>query len=296
MFMCVYLRLNFLPMKISEILKTASEVLQSSGISQPRREAASLLAFTLQKDKTFLIAHPEYQLAEMEENCFREFLQRRARREPFQYITGKQEFYGLDFAVTKDVLIPRPETEMIVENAIEILRNRENAEFCEIGVGSGCISIAILHNVKTAGAIGLDISKRALEIAKKNAGTHRVLERLKLENSDVFQILREEKFDLIVSNPPYIPSKDVKTLQAEVWGFEPLLSLTDGKDGFSIIKKIIIDAPKFLGENGFLLMEIGFKQAIKVKEMFSPEVWCEIDILPDLQGIPRMVKAQVGRR
>jgi len=280
-------------MTISEILKSASEVLQLNEISQPRREAASLLAFALLKDKTFLFAYPEYHLTDREEKRFREFLHRRASREPFQYITGKQEFYGLDFAVTKDVLIPRSETELIVENAIRILRSKENSEFCEIGVGSGCISIAILHNVKTARAIGLDISERALVVAKKNAETHQISERLKLEISDVFEVLRDEKFDLIVSNPPYVPSKDVKTLQAEVRSFEPLSSLTDGKDGFSIVEKIVKDALKFLKQDGFLLMEIGFNQSEKVKEMFSPEVWQKVEFLPDLQGIPRMVKAEI---
>ncbi|MCA1639234.1 MAG: peptide chain release factor N(5)-glutamine methyltransferase [Acidobacteria bacterium] len=172
----------------------------------------------------------------------------------------------------------------------QILRK---AEFCEVGIGSGCISVSILHKVKTAKAIGLDISATALEIARTNAEAHRVLERLKLEKSDVFEVLCDEKFDLIVSNPPYVPSKDVETLQAEVRNFEPLLSLTDGKDGFSIIEKIIDGAPKFLKENGLLLMEIGFNQASKVEEMFSPDIWCIINILPDLQGVPRMVKAQI---
>ena len=281
-------------MIISEILKTASEVLQLNGISQPHRESASLLAFTLEKDKTFVIAHPEYELSGEEEKRFQKFLLRRAKHEPFQYITGKQEFYGLDFTVTKDVLIPRPETELIVENAIEILRGKKNAKFCEIGIGSGCISVSILREVKTAKAIGSDISEKALEIARKNAEAHKVSDRVELKISDVFEVLRGEKFDLIVSNPPYVPSEDVETLQAEVRNFEPLLSLTDGKDGFSIIEKMIDDAPKFLKENGFLLMEIGFNQAAKVREMFSPEIWRRIDILPDLQGVPRMIKAQIG--
>ena len=280
---------------IAEKLETAVAVLQASEILQPRREANSLLAFALKKDKTFLVAHPEYRLSSEEEKRFKEFLQRRSSREPFQYITSKQEFYNLDFAVTKDVLIPRPETELIVENATEILRNKENAKFCEIGIGSGCISVSILHEVKTARAIGLDISEKALEIARKNAEVHKVLQRLELKISDVFEVLRGEKFDLIVSNPPYVPSEDVETLQAEVRLFEPLVALTDGEDGFSIIEKIIVDAPKFLKENGFLLMEIGFNQALKVEEMFSPDIWYRIDILPDLQGVPRMVKAQIGK-
>jgi release factor glutamine methyltransferase len=280
---------------IFEHLNNAAKILQTSGIEQPRREVASLLAFALQRDKTFLIAHPEYKLSNVEEKRFQRFLQRRASREPFQYITGKQEFYRLDFLVTPDVLIPRPETELIVDAAIEILRGKKRAQFCEVGVGSGCISVSILHEEKLASAIGFDISNQALKIAQKNAETHRVLERLELKISDVFEALQNEKFDLIVSNPPYISSEDTKNLQAEVRDFEPLMALTDGGDGVSIIEKIITGAPTFLKDGGFLLLEIGFAQASRVSAMFSPPIWNDVDILPDLQGIARMVKAQTGK-
>ncbi len=278
---------------IAETLQKATELLQKSGVAEPRREANSLLAFTLQKDRTFLITHSDYALSDEEEANFKTVLQRRAHREPLQYITGRQEFYGLDFTVTPDVLIPRPETEMIVENAIEILKTRKIARFCEIGVGSGCLSVAILHNVRTASAIGLDVSEEALKVAKLNAENHRVLERFELKISDVFDSLSEEKFDLIVSNPPYIPRRDIENLQAEVRDFEPFNALTDGGDGLSIIEKIIRDAPRFLKPEGFLLMEIGFGQASDVKKLFSPKIWQSLEILPDLQGIPRMVKSQI---
>jgi release factor glutamine methyltransferase len=197
---------------IAEKLRAANEILQSSGIVESRREANSLLAFALEKDKTFLIAHPEYELSEAEENRFRDFLQRRARREPFQHIAGRQEFYGLNFEVNRNVLIPRPETELIVETAIEILRNKEISRFCEVGIGSGCITISILKKIETAIAVGLDISPQALEIAAGNAAKHEVLNRLELKISDIFEVLKDEKFDLIVSNPPYIPSEDIENL------------------------------------------------------------------------------------
>ncbi len=276
---------------IAETLKIAAEVLRHGEIAEPRREAGSLLAFALQKDKTFLIAHSEYELSKQEEKRFGEFLRRRAKREPFQYITGKQEFYGLDFEVSKDVLIPRPETELIVENAVELLP--ENGKFCEIGVGSGCISISILCEVKTASAIGLDVSEEALRIAAKNAENHGVSDRLELKTSDVFDVLQNRKFDLVVSNPPYISSENIENLQPEVRDFEPLSALTDGRDGFSIIKKIVENAPNFLKPRGFLLMEIGFDQSDTVKQMFSPKIWQSVEILPDLQNIPRTVKANL---
>ena len=281
---------------IAERLREASGTLHSSGIIQSRREAYLLLALALKKDKTFLIAHPEYELSGEEEKRFKKFLIRRASREPFQYIAGKQEFYGLDFAVTKDVLIPRPETELIVETAIEILRAKRNLNFCEVGIGSGCIAVSILHKVKTARAIGLDISPKALEIAAGNAATHEVSNRLELKISDVFEVLQNEKFDLIISNPPYIPSEEIENLQAEVRDFEPSIALTDGDDGLSIIEKIIVESPKFLNKEGFLLLEIGFGQADKVREIFEPEIWRVVEILPDLQGIPRMVKAQASKK
>ncbi len=278
---------------ITETLKNATEILQQSGIAEPRREANSLLIFALKKDQTFLIAHNDYELSGDEQVKFQSFLQRRASREPLQYIRGEQEFYGLDFMLTPDVLIPRPETEIVVENAIEILRELENPRFCEIGVGSGCISISILHEVENASAVGIDVSIKAFEIAKINAEKHRVSGRFDLKLSDVFASLDEEKFDLIVSNPPYIPPQDIENLQPEVREFEPLNALTDGKDGLSIIEKIITDAPKFLKPNGMLLMEIGFGQADEVKEMFDIEIWQNVEMLPDLQRIARTVKARI---
>jgi release factor glutamine methyltransferase len=277
---------------VAENIQIAAQALQESGVNEPRREAGSLLAFALRKDKAFLIAHPEYELSSEEETRFRQVLRRRAGREPFQHITGRQEFFGLDFIVTKDVLIPRPETELMVENAIEILRGKENPVFGEVGVGSGCISVSILHEVKTATATGLDISEKAIEIARLNAENNQVSNRLSLKLSDVFTALQNEKFDLIVSNPPYIPREDVEDLQPEVKNFDPLAALTDGADGLSIIEKIIRQAPDFLKPEGFLLLEIGINQADKVREMFRAEMWQSVEILLDLQGIPRTVKAR----
>lgn len=279
---------------IAENIQTATRVLQENRIAEARREATSLLVLALEKDKAFLIAHPEYELSNEEETRFREVLGRRAAREPFQYITGRQEFYGLDFEVSPGVLIPRPETESIVENAIEILREKENPRFCEIGVGSGCISIAILHKVKTARSTAVDVSAEALRAAQRNAEKHGVSTRIDLKISDLFAALENEKFDLIVSNPPYISSEDFEALEPEVKNFEPRDALTDGQNGLSVIERIVIQSPNFLNSGGFLLMEIGFGQMEKVSEIFSPKIWQTVEFLPDLQGIPRTVKVRRG--
>ena len=280
------------PLSVAGALRLAGEKLKASGISQASREAKSLLAFALNKNQIFLIAHSEYELAVEEKSRFQDCVKRRAEREPYQYIVGRQEFYGLDFAVTKDVLIPRPETEMIVEAAIEFLQNKDQPIFCEVGIGSGCIAVSILHFVKTASAVGLDISEKALDVAGRNAKTHQLTERLELKISDVYDNLKSKTVDLIVSNPPYIPGADIENLQSEVRDYEPLTALNGGGgDGLSIIEKIIADAPRFLKPHGVLLLEIGINQAEAVKKMFNKKIWLGINVTPDLQNIPRMVKA-----
>ena len=279
---------------ISEIIQETSETLKQSGISQPLSEAKSLLCLAIEKDRAFLIAHSEYELTNAEIETFRKFVRRRKNREPFQYISGKQEFWGLDFIVSPDVLIPRPETELIVENALEVLQELEKPKFCEVGIGSGCIAVSTLHSLEKVNAIGLDISEDAIKTAKKNAEQNDVLDRLELRISDVFDSLEvDESFNLIVSNPPYIPSEDMLTLQSEVRDFDPHIALTDGKDGLSIIEEIIDVSPKHLEPNGFLLMEIGIHQSDKVRKMFDLEIWQNLSFVDDLQGIPRMVKAQI---
>ena len=278
---------------IAESLNDAERTLAESGVAEPRRESVSLLARALQKDKTFLYTYPERELSDSEENLFDSLLHRRASREPFQYITGVQEFYGLEFEVTPDVLIPRPETEMVVEEAVKILGANNTSSFCEVGIGSGCIAISILHQIISATAIGLDVSISALQIARRNATKNGVGERLTLVESDVFASLETRSFDAIVSNPPYVPLKDLDGLQAEVRDFEPHLALTDGSNGLSIVQRIIDGAPKYLREHGSLLLEIGFDQSERVAQMFATDVWQTPEFLPDLQGIPRLVHSRL---
>lgn len=278
---------------IAESLNDAERALAESGVGEPRRESISLLARALQKDKTFLYSYPERELSDSEKSLFDSFLLRRAAREPFQYITGVQEFYGLEFDVTPDVLIPRPETEMLVEEAVMNLGPIDAPLFCEIGVGSGCISVSILHEIKSATGIGVDVSAAALNVARRNSVKHAVESRLVLLESDVFTSLDKPRFDAIVSNPPYVPVKDIDSLQAEVRDFEPHVALTDGASGLSIVQRIVDGSPAFLREQGLLLLEIGFDQSERVAAMFSRDIWQTPNLLPDLQGIPRLVSSRL---
>lgn len=275
---------------ISESLGLAGDELLRSGVDEPFREASSLLQFVLGRDRTFLIAHPEYELVGNEEKRFNEAVRRRSAREPFHHITGTKEFYGLEFLVSADVLIPRPETEMLVEAATDRLANA-GKYFCEIGVGSGCIAVSILKNVPASSAIGLEISPAAIAVAEKNAALHSVEDRLEIRRSDLFASLGDERFDLIVTNPPYIPAADLAGLQPEVELFEPNAALTDGGNGLSLISAIIDNSPRFLHPGGTLLIEIGFGQADAVGQMLDSSRFRRWEIVPDLQQIPRMVKA-----
>ena len=277
-------------MNISTALSSATEILAESGVAESRREAASLLAFVLEKDSAFLIAHADDDLAANQKLLFESCVRRRARHEPFQYIVGHQEFYGLDFEVSPDVLIPRPETEILVECAVGILSDINDPRFCEIGVGSGCISVSILQAVESAAAVGVDISEAALNVARRNADQYNVDGRLDLMHGDIFSGVTGT-YDLIVSNPPYVPRDHLDSLQAEVRDFEPSVALDGGGDGLSIIESIIRESPEFLKPRGFLLLVIAFDQAAKVGELFDPRTWETPEFLPDLQGIPRIVKA-----
>jgi release factor glutamine methyltransferase len=281
------------PSSIKVLLSTASEALSAAGVAEPVKQARDLLALAIGKDKAFVIAHPEYEPAPEELERYVDFVKRRSAHEPFQHISGKQEFFGLNFLVTPDVLIPRPETELIVEAGIRILERSEAPVFCEVGTGSGCISVALLHELPKAAAVGLEISPEAIEIARENADRNYVSDRLELRRSDVMTALREdERFDLIASNPPYVPARDLDSLQAEVRDHEPHIALTDGGSGLSIIETIVKTAPGHLRPGGTLLLEIGFNQGAAVESMLRELLWAEVELFPDLQGIPRMVRAR----
>jgi len=281
-------------MTIAEALGHGAEILSAAVIPDPAREANSLLQFAIARDRAYIIAHPEYQLTEDEAELFRNALARRAAREPFQRIVSRQEFYGLDFIVTPDVLIPRPETELIVERATELLPSLASTRFLEIGIGSGCISVAILKHCSKATAVAVDISEPAIEVARQNAAMHRVGDRLEILLSDVYKDVPAEKFDLIVSNPPYVPISEYAHLQPEVRDHDPKVAVTDGSTGLTIIERIVAGAPGYLLPRGRLLMEIGYGQHDQVKALFDTEHWTSAAFLHDLQGIPRTIDAEAA--
>lgn len=281
-------------MNIGEAVRLAISKLNDSGVAEASREAASIVEFALSRDRTFLIAHPEYNLSADELTIFESALSRRSNREPLQYITEHREFFGLDFNVSPAVLIPRPETEILVERALEILAEIENPKFIELGIGSGCISISVLHSAPTASSFAVDISCSAIEIASANAVKHGVESRLEIIESDLFDRVEPQKFDLVVSNPPYIPDRDICSLQPEVRVYEPLSALAGGPDGLDIVRRIVKESPDFLKPGGYLLIEIGYGQYRDVADIFEAEIWPEVGFLYDLQQIPRIVVAKLA--
>lgn len=282
-------------LSIAQGLVEAAQLLRRAGVPEARREAGSLLAHVLGRDRTFLITHADEQLSSDELRKFREVTGRRGAGEPLQYITGHQEFFGLDFEVTPATLIPRPETELLVEKALELLKKASEPSFvCDIGTGSGCIAVTLLHEEVQTRVLALDISPNALRVAARNAARHHVSERLSFLASDCFSALdaSSARFSMIVSNPPYVTASALADLQREVREHEPHVALSPGADGLHIIKRIADEAPRFLNSGGHLLLEIGYDQHEAARQLFETEVWQLLDIHKDLQGIPRTVVAK----
>jgi release factor glutamine methyltransferase len=289
----------FEELTIAGALREAATALRVAGLAEPRREAGSLLSHATGRDSAFLITHADEALTPSEREAFRAAVARRAAGEPFQYIAGRQEFYGLEFEVTPDVLIPRPETELLVETALGLLKGTEAPLVCDVGTGSGCVAVTLLHERRDARGFALDISPGALEVAGRNAGRHGVGERLRLLVSDCFDALPTDgedgvRFDLVASNPPYVAESDIEGLQREVRDHEPRVALTPGGDGLSVVRRLLAESPRFLKPDGLLLMEIGFGQHEPVAALIDPKVWTLLDVREDLQGIPRTVALRLN--
>ncbi len=255
-----------------------------------RADATLLLLHALQCARAQLLAQPERILLPEEERVYREYLRERASGKPIQHITGEQEFWGLPFFVTPDVLIPRPETEHLIEAAIERLRAHPAPRIVDVGTGSGVIAVALAHALPQARITALDISEAALEVAQKNAERNSVAERIRWLHSDLLDGVLRENFDAVVSNPPYISEMERAALSSEVRDFEPSLALFAGATGLEIHERLVPQASRVLLPGGWLIVEIGHMQHLAIEKLLAE--WQQIAFVPDLQGIPRIACAQ----
>jgi release factor glutamine methyltransferase len=260
-----------------------------------RADAELLLLYLIEQDRAFLIAHPEKVLTAAGAVRYYALIERRAGGEPVQYITGEQEFYGLPFRVTPDVLIPRPETEHLVAKALALAAGFAHPRIVDVGTGSGVIAVALAHNLAEARITAVDVSEAALEIARGNAERNGVSERILFMQSDLLAAVAGERFEIVVSNPPYVPTADRDSLSVEVRDHEPALALFAGEDGLDVYRRLIPAAFAALEVGGFLVLEIGYGQSEAVTALLADAGFTRIEFVPDLQGIPRVACGQRAR-
>ena len=278
---------------IGRLLKWTQEYFTAKKIDSPRLDAEVLLAYVLQKERIYLYVHFDEPLQENELVNFRELIKKRAARLPIAYIIGQKEFMGMTFNVNKDVLVPRPETELLVEAVIDRLPADRNVQFADIGTGSGAIAIALAKLRSNFSGCAVDISEKAIETAKSNAEALQVTDKIEFLQGDLLAPLynRDDisRFDAIVSNPPYIPLKDMEGLQPEVRRYEPYDALTDKNDGLDFYRRLTKNGRELLTEDGFLACEIGIGQAEAIRKMAEENDWGKCEILKDLAKIERVV-------
>ena len=280
-------------MTIQTILQRATEFLQANGIEEARLDAEVLLAHILKMRRLYLYVHLELNLVDEDINNYKALLHRRVARVPVAQLVGNKEFMGLDFNITPDVLIPRPETEILVQMSIEILGPiKEAINLADIGTGSGAIAVSMLHYLDNATVDAVDISPAALAVAKSNAEKFSVDNRINLFEGDLLEPLGGKAYDAILSNPPYIPTAVIAELQPEVAKYEPKLALDGGEDGLKYYRQIIDEAVPLLKPDGFLALEVGIDQAASVRKMLEDNGQFDpINMIWDLYGIERIILA-----
>jgi len=278
-------------MTVGEAIGWGSSILDESDkmTGNSRADATLLLRHVLGISQAEMYACRERPLTPLETEAFNEQIRRRAKGKPIQYILGQWEFFGLPFHLTPDVLIPRPETEHLVEAAIDRLKQHPAPRIADVGTGSGAIAIALAHALPQSTIVALDISAPALEIARHNAKQNDVLDRIQFVQSDLFATLAAESFDAIVSNPPYVALSEKSSLPIEVRDYEPPLALFAGPTGLEIYQRLIAEAAPRLVPGGWLLLEIGHGQKETIHSLLHN--WNAVEFLPDLQGIPRVACA-----
>jgi release factor glutamine methyltransferase len=275
------------PQKAGEALQVVRARLAASS-KHPRRDAELLLEHVLGCDQTALLTHPERILSVEESEQFDRLVERRLASEPMQYLTGKQEFFGLRFEVSPAVLIPRPETEHLVQAVLERFAREDAVRIVDVGTGSGAIAVALAHALPRSRVTAVDLSPAALEVARRNAERHGVIDRLILLPSDLLAAVKSEVFDAVVANPPYIAEEEV--LEPQVANYEPHSALYAGPTGLEIYERLIPQAARVLKPGGWLMLEIGYGQSTAVQNLMHG--WAGVTLVNDLQGIPRVVLGQ----
>ena len=255
-------------MNITSAIISGSKILRNKFIPSHQLDSEILMAKTIKKDRNYILLNSDSVLNKNDLNCFFRLIEQRSLGSPVAYLTNKKFFWNSEFFVTNDTLIPRPDTELIIENVLNLTKQKNKINILDIGIGSGCILLSILKERKNFYGTGIDISKKCLNISKINAVKLKVSSRLKLYKSDVDKF-NLGKYDLIVSNPPYIKTFNLKYLERDVAEFEPRLALNGGLDGLSEIRKVIKKTSELIKKNGKFILEIGFDQKNKVIELLN---------------------------
>jgi release factor glutamine methyltransferase len=281
---------------IAQAINEAANRLRETGVSDERRSATLLLGQALGVDRTYLITHAGDDVDETLYQTFSRMIERRAAGEPIQYITGHQEFYGLDFKVTPDVLIPRPETEFLIEQVIKYAQADDSTGqtlMVDAGSGSGCIAVTLALRIKNAHVLATDISNAALQVALENAERLGAKDKIDFFQGDLLAPLTgrglESRIDFLVSNPPYVAMRDAPTLQREVKDWEPHGALFADQEGLQFYRRLLSEGLQYVRRDGFFICEIGYTQLDAIQQMIDSKLWRLEEVTNDLQGIPRIL-------
>jgi release factor glutamine methyltransferase len=275
-------------MRLEKVIDRAYEQLKKNNIKSALLDSELLLSKAINRSREFIILNSKHNISKKEYFCFKELINERLKGKPIAYLTGKKFFWKYEFEVNNKVLIPRPDTEIIIEQVLNIYKKRNNINFLDIGFGSGCILLSILKERKDFKATGIDISNHSLKVCRVNAYKLGVKNRVKLFKSDIDNFTKG-KYDLIISNPPYIKKLDLKYLEKDVINFEPKLALDGGLDGISEIRKVINKSSELIKKSGKLILEIAYNQKKEVMQLLRHKGFYINMVLKDLAKKDRCI-------